>query len=807
MTRPTFDQIRQAHPIAEIVGQAVDLQKVGREYHGLCPFHGEKTPSFQVVPDKEFAHCQGCGWHGDVVDFVQEFQGVTTSEAIDMLMGADGTLEQSDDDKASRKRELAERDARLAVERETATQEARAIWEAATPADPNHPYLTRKGVGPHTCRQNDGSGLVLPVHSPQGTLQSIQTINDSGNKRFYPGAPMGLGRMLIGINMGRAILCEGFATGASIYNALPDQVCITFSLGNMEKVAREYHAAGKVFVLASDTGLAADKMASLAMELGVPLVVPTCTKGSDFNDMEAESGTEAVADAFKSALRAFAENEERRTKPPKQESGPVDLWSAPAVPSLPRGVLPPIIEQYSFECASQMGTDPAGFAMSALSCCAAMIGDDIKAQPKQHEKWTESARIWTMLIGLPSTRKSPMMSKTAGAIKRMDAELLAENNRALADWQADGGKNAGDKPLCPRLRIEDATTEAVQEVAKESPRGILVLQDEMSGFFGRIEKYGGKGGSADRSFWLQAYGGGQYAVNRVGRGAFLIDNLSVTMLGGIQPDPLIALTQASQDDGLIQRFIPITLQKAQRDRDVPVPPVAERFDDLLESLRDMKPRSNFFGPQPFQFSEDARNVREELADKHFKIVMAFEGINTKLSTHIGKYDGLYVRLCLLWHCIEHAGQEPPAEISGATAQRVAVFLSDFIMGHSFSFYIGLIGMADNHEIVSTLGGWILAHKVEQVTMASAIRNVRAFAKAPDWERDRAMDALEAFGWVDVEANRLGKTKWTVRPEVHSRFNEYAEQERVRRAEVVEIIKTEAEANLSENGASVKESGV
>ena len=106
------------------------------------------------------------------------------------------------------------------------------------------------------------------------------------------------------------------------------------------------------------------------------------------------------------------------------------------------------------------------------------------------------------------------------------------------DALAPDKKKGMQRPPQTRLRIEDATIEAAQQVLEGSPWGVLMLQDEMSGFFGTMDKYNGsKGASADRAFWLRSFNGGQFAVNRV-CGAAIIDNLSVSMLGGIQPEPL-----------------------------------------------------------------------------------------------------------------------------------------------------------------------------------------------------------------------------------------------------------------------------
>lgn len=788
-----WDAIRQANPIADIIGQAISLKKVGREFKACCPFHDEKTPSFHVIPDKEFAHCFGCGWHGDVVDFVRDYKKVPTSEAVSMLAsgGVDHKRELTPEESAERARVMEQRAEADGIRRDMATQEARDTWEAAGSADPHHPYLVRKGITPHMARQHGDGRLILPIMDAAGDVISVQFIADDGGKKFTPGAPTGGGRSYIGINMGRTIICEGFATGASIYDAIPDQVCVAYSLNNMERLAREMHADGRSIVLASDGGNAATRMALLGAELDVPVVVPPALRnGNDFNDQAQEQGVDAVAATFRAALKAYSERKAMRDSAPAQDTGPVDLWATPSVPALPRGLLPPLIERFAFESAAQMGTDPAGFAMSALAACSVAIRDGIELKPKQHENWTESARIWVMLIGTPSTRKSPMIARTVARIKKLDANMLYSANKALADWQDNGGPKSGEpRPKTPRLRIEDATTESAQETCKDSPDGIMVLQDELTGFFGRIEKYGGKSGGADRSFWLQAYGGGQYAVNRIGRGSFLIDNLSVTMLGGIQPGPLRSLVAEAQDDGLIQRFIPVLLQKAQRDRDVATPPVAEEFGDLVEALHALDPPRNFFGAQPLTFSEGARAVREALADDHFRFVLAMEQMNAKLATHIGKYDGLFVRLCVIWHCVENVGADGlPIEVSEATARRVARFLTEYIRGHSVAFYIEALGVSQYDDLVKDVGAWILAHKVAEFTEGDLVRNVRTYRNADAIKREEAMKSLCGFDWCEPdETARKGAQRWKTLPEVHHAYAEKAEAERLRRHEIKNLI--------------------
>jgi DNA primase catalytic core len=80
-----IERIEAATDIVDVVGRYVDLKRQGKEMVGLCPFHGEKTPSFKVNGSKGFFHCFGCGMHGDAIEFLMEHVGVRFTEAVSML--------------------------------------------------------------------------------------------------------------------------------------------------------------------------------------------------------------------------------------------------------------------------------------------------------------------------------------------------------------------------------------------------------------------------------------------------------------------------------------------------------------------------------------------------------------------------------------------------------------------------------------------------------------------------------------------------------------------------------------------------
>jgi DNA primase len=80
------ETVKQQADIVRIIGDYIKLKKAGAQnYSGLCPFHGEKTPSFSVHATRQFYHCFGCGVSGDVFSFVQKIENITFPEAVRLV--------------------------------------------------------------------------------------------------------------------------------------------------------------------------------------------------------------------------------------------------------------------------------------------------------------------------------------------------------------------------------------------------------------------------------------------------------------------------------------------------------------------------------------------------------------------------------------------------------------------------------------------------------------------------------------------------------------------------------------------------
>ena len=80
-----IEELMARTDIVDLVSEYVRLNKKGNSYWGLCPFHGEKTPSFHVVPDRQIFKCFGCGKGGGAINFIMELENLPYRDAVAVL--------------------------------------------------------------------------------------------------------------------------------------------------------------------------------------------------------------------------------------------------------------------------------------------------------------------------------------------------------------------------------------------------------------------------------------------------------------------------------------------------------------------------------------------------------------------------------------------------------------------------------------------------------------------------------------------------------------------------------------------------
>jgi len=199
----------------------------------------------------------------------------------------------------------------LKREREDAATKAAAIWKAAKSAPVDHAYLTLKGIKASGARLHKDA-LVIPALSG-GDIQSLQFIAPDGVKKFLTGGRVSGCYFSIGNPKGAAALCiaEGFATGASIHEATGHPVAVAFNAGNLEAVAktmRDKFPALPLILCADDDkhGKGQEAATRAALSVGGLLALPDFgadrpDKATDFNDMAALCGLEAVKRAIEAA--------------------------------------------------------------------------------------------------------------------------------------------------------------------------------------------------------------------------------------------------------------------------------------------------------------------------------------------------------------------------------------------------------------------------------------------------------------------------------------------------------------------------
>ncbi len=141
----TISQIRDAADIVAIIGQHVQLRKAGRTWKGLCPFHGEKTPSFNVTPERRSFICFGCGKKGDVFNFIMEMEGKSFVEAVEGLAQRYGIELPKFEESPELRRARGERAAMLAINK-VATLFFRDMLADPKRGEPGRAYLAKRGV-------------------------------------------------------------------------------------------------------------------------------------------------------------------------------------------------------------------------------------------------------------------------------------------------------------------------------------------------------------------------------------------------------------------------------------------------------------------------------------------------------------------------------------------------------------------------------------------------------------------------------------------------------------------------------------
>lgn len=474
-------------------------------------------------------------------------------------------------------------------------------------------------------------------------------------------------------------------------------------------------------------------------------------------------------------------------------SPPLDLPTGmPVVPSLDAGLLLPSgLSDWVSDTAYRLQCPPDYPAVGMLVALSAVIGGRLCIRPKQLDNWTVTPNLWGLIIGRPSTLKSPAMAAALAALNALESEAHAKYDADIRNYQANktahelafghAKKQATNKsgglhqtnviaatlapfmqqepahPKRTRYMVNDVTVEKLGEILAENPNGVLLFRDELKGFLAELE---GEENATKRAFVLQAWtGDGSYNFDRIGRGHIHIPRAILSVLGTTQPGVIEAhLASAIRggvgDDGLIQRFqLAVYPDESASSGLVDKLPDIEAIEHVFSVFRQLSTldpasigaqRDNIGaadGPWYLRFDAKAQALFNAWYFKLTETIRKTE--HGAIASHYGKYRSLVPSLALIFHLAEgHSG--PVGEAALSRAIRWATFLKK----HAARIYH--YSIRSDARAACALGEAIKAGKVKD---GFALRDVRRKGWAGLTSQllcQQAIDILVEHNWLSVE---------------------------------------------------------
>lgn len=438
-------------------------------------------------------------------------------------------------------------------------------------------------------------------------------------------------------------------------------------------------------------------------------------------------------------------------------------------------------------------------AMPLLSVAGGLLGNVRRAQVWRGRDWIESPLIWSASVGEPSTNKTPALAQVMKLVrvierrenldfptrKRKHATMVEEAKLHFATWQAEvkAATKSGyagplqpekavspDSPALLRIEIGDITQEKVGRLSINNPRGLILFRDELAGWTGQHDKYGG---SADRPFWLETWNGGQYVVDRVKDGdvPIIVPRLSVSILGGVQPDRMVSAMLAGDDDGLSARFL---YAWPEHDGGFEKPALTADHAsaaDALERLRRLPLGQDVDGNPEF-LAVPLSVAAERLIPGWRHRVKCWGGeSHGLLKSWVGKLTGYTVRVALaleyLWWCGDRPGEAEPQEVSERAMLAAIAFIESYASPMARRCF-GDAALPQAERDAVALAGWIRRNRPESVN-ARELRRGRAIPSGGAERYHAALAELEEAGWVRPAPAASGpgrpRKDWHVNPAV------------------------------------------
>jgi putative DNA primase/helicase len=397
-----------------------------------------------------------------------------------------------------------------------------------------------------------------------------------------------------------------------------------------------------------------------------------------------------------------------KPEPIQSELPPVEAFSEDLLPDSFRPLVADVAERM------QVPMDYPAVVM--VLCLAGAVNRRAVIQPKANDTgWVIVPNLWGGIIAPPGFMKSPVIQAATRPLNQIQTEWRVEHEEALKDYARDKeeyelrraawkeqykaaskkGNTAPDRPEDepedPKLRrliVNDATFEALHQTMSENPAGILVIRDELTGWWSQLDRAGREG---ERAFCLQAWNGDTgHTIDRIGRGTIHVEACCMSMLGGIQPGRLRsymvdALEDGPSNDGLIQRFQLLVWPDTAPDWNyVDRAPDAASEQQAARVFRKLV-ELDAENPARFRFASDAQELFIEwLAELEAKI--RGDELHPALVSHLSKYRKLMPALAVLFHLAESAAGNGDADTVSLRHTQQAAAWCEYLESHARRVY-------------------------------------------------------------------------------------------------------------------------
>ena len=335
----------------------------------------------------------------------------------------------------------------------------------------------------------------------------------------------------------------------------------------------------------------------------------------------------------------------------------------------PTDALPGAIARYIREASVALGCDESFVALTLLAALASAIGNTRRVRVKR--EWREPCILWTVIVGDSGTMKSPAWNlATKPLLRRQSEEFricseaeatyaqeLERHKAAIQKWRNVGVKSGEPppeepaEPVARRFIVENTTVEALAPILDANPRGVLLSQDELAGWFGSFDRYANGKKGADLASWLSMHRAGPITIDRkTGKRLIHIPEAVVSITGSIQPETLAAaLGREHFADGLASRLL--LAMPPRRAKHWTEAEISDEATLALEDLFSRLLKLDFAGsaegePEPYilPMTPDAKSAWVVFFEEHAEETAALTG---DLAAAWSKIECYAARLALL----------------------------------------------------------------------------------------------------------------------------------------------------------------